>query len=418
MTDRDVETEISISAESAQPSVRDREPRVSRANPRVLMVISSLRAGGAERVLSRMANYWAERDWPVALVTLEPTSADFYSVSSSVRRIGLNASGVSTSIWRALWSNRHRIQLIRDAIREWRPDVVISFMVPTTIITLLAARTEHVPVIVSERTDPSRAPLARVWAALRRFTYPWAVAVVVQTPEVERWADAFLRKERVHVIPNPIAAPPGRDDTNEPITMLPAVDRRTGTGVRHVVAMGRMDANKGFDQLIRAFAQCRASRPDWQLTILGDGEQRPRLEALATSLGVRSHVHLPGTVADPTPTLRGGDMFVLSSRYEGFPNALLEAMAIGLPVIATGSRGSSHIVRNDVDGVLVPVRDVAELATAMAALMDDEPRRQRLGRRAMEVTERFNVERIMATWESVVDEAVAHRPSGRHGGQT
>ncbi len=376
------------------------------------MVISSLRAGGAERVLSRMASYWAQRDWPITLVTLEPTSADFYPVHSEVKRVGLDASGVSTSLWRALRSNRHRVQLIRRAIRASRPEVVISFMVPTTIITLLAARPERVPVIVSERTDPSRAPLARIWAALRRVTYPWAVAVVVQTPDVERWAHSFLRKDRVHVIPNPVAAPPPLDASAQASATSIAVASQADDGACHVLSVGRMDANKGFDLLIRAFAQCRANRPAWQLTILGDGKERPRLEALAKDLGVASHVHLPGTVRDPTPALFGADMFVLSSRYEGFPNALLEAMAVGLPVIATNSRGPSRIVRNDVDGLLVPVDDVAALATAMAGLMDDEPRRRRLGQRATEVAERFNVDRIMATWEAVIAEVLVHQASG------
>jgi GalNAc-alpha-(1->4)-GalNAc-alpha-(1->3)-diNAcBac-PP-undecaprenol alpha-1,4-N-acetyl-D-galactosaminyltransferase len=121
---------------------------------------------------------------------------------------------------------------------------------------------------------------------------------------------------------------------------------------------------------------------------------------------------MPGYVSDPASVLREADLFVLASRYEGFPNALLEAMAVGLPVISTDCPyGPSHIVRNDVDGLLVPIDDAEALATAMAALMDDEPRRRRLGRRATEVTERFAVDRIMAMWESLVYDSVAHRLS-------
>jgi len=244
---------------------------------------------------------------------------------------------------------------------------------------------------------------------LRRITYPWAAAVVLQTPEVELWAESFLRKDRVHVIPNPVVTTPIRP--NEPAANASPAGVEIEHTTRHVVAIGRMDTNKAFDLLIRAFAQCHAGRPNWQLTILGDGEERRRLEGLKAELGIASHVHLPGTVSDPTPTLRAADVFVLASRYEGFPNALLEAMAAGLPVIATASRGSSRIVRDDVDGLLVPIDDVPALAAAIAALMDDEPRRRRLGRRAMEVTQRFNVEQIMSAWESVIDGTLAHHAS-------
>jgi glycosyltransferase involved in cell wall biosynthesis len=126
---------------------------------------------------------------------------------------------------------------------------------------------------------------------------------------------------------------------------------------------------------------------------------------------------LPGRVDQPGVLLRDADLFVLSSRYEGFPNALLEAMAAGLPVIATDCpSGPAHIVRNDVDGLLVPAEDPGALAAAMSALMDDAPRRTQMGRRAVAVTERFAVERIMADWESLVDQLTrTDAPAERQG---
>jgi glycosyltransferase involved in cell wall biosynthesis len=346
-----------------------------------------------------MANYWAERGWPVTIVTLEPTSSDFYALHPAVERVGLDVSGMSTTVWHAVRNNVQRVRALRRAIRASRPEIVISFMVPTTIVTLLAARTERVPVIVSERMDP-RAPLSRIWALLRRLTYRMAQAVVVQTPEAQAWADGFMRRDAVHVIPNPVAT--SLDAHASPDVANDVAEFDDGGG--HVIGVGRMDAQKGFDLLLRAFAACHDRRPDWTLTILGDGEERPRLEALAEQLGIVPHVRLPGTVPDPTPFLRRADMFVLSSRYEGFPNALLEAMALGVPVVATDTSGPRRIVRNDVDGLLVPSDDVRALADAMAALMDDEPRRLRLGENAMAVTKRFEISRVMGTWESVIDD--------------
>jgi glycosyltransferase involved in cell wall biosynthesis len=357
-----------------------------------------------------MANYWAERGWPVTMVTLEAATNDFYAVHPTVARVGLDVSGNSASIWQATRNNLHRVRALRRAIRASRPEVVISFVVPTTVITLLATRMQRVPVIVSERMDPIRSPLSKIWTALRRMTYPLAHAVVVQTPEAQSWADGFLRKEAVHVIPNPVSTSLRANPTD-----VANVVSSLGDGGRHVMAVGRLDSQKGFDLLLRAFAVCREARPDWKLTILGDGEERQRLEALVKELGVGAHVRMPGTVPDTTPFLRRADLFVLSSRYEGFPNALLEAMALGVPVIATDcASGPKRIVRHGVDGLLVRSDDATALADAMADLMDDEPRRLSMGELAVDVTKRFEVSRIMGIWETVIDDCLKRStPNGR-----
>jgi glycosyltransferase involved in cell wall biosynthesis len=402
VTIRNFEAESALASEAASVShaaAHDRpDAPPPRARRRVTLVISSLRAGGAERVLSRMANYWAEHGWPVTMVTLEPTTNDFYALHPSVERVGLGVSKNSSGIWQAVRNNLHRIRMLRRAIRASRPDVVVSFMVPTTIITLLATRMWRLPVLVSERMDPVRSPVPKIWATLRRMTYPLAHAVVVQTPEAQSWADGFLRKEAVHVIPNPVSTSLRANATE--MSNVANLDE----GSRHVMGVGRLDSQKGFDLLLRAFAMCRENRPDWKLTILGDGEERERLEALTTQLGIGADVHMPGTVPDTTPFLRRANLFVLSSRYEGFPNALLEAMALGIPVIAADcASGPKRIVSHDVDGLLVPSDDAAALAAAMAALMDDEPRRLRLGQHAVDVTKRFAVDHVMGIWETVID---------------
>jgi glycosyltransferase involved in cell wall biosynthesis len=177
--------------------------------------------------------------------------------------------------------------------------------------------------------------------------------------------------------------------------------------------MGRLDTQKGFDLLLRAFAKCCRERPDWALTIIGEGEERDELQALAQNLDIASKVRFTGRVAVPAALLRRADLFVLSSRYEGFPNALLEAMAVGLPVIATDCpSGPAHIVRNDIDGILVPTEDVDALATAMAGLMDDDAWRKRLGASATSVVERFSVERIMEHWDSLLEQVTRDRTAG------
>ena len=161
------------------------------------------------------------------------------------------------------------------------------------MLALVAGRPERVPVIVSERADPSYNPTPVVWDRLRRFTYPWASAIVVQTPEVGRWASAFMRTEAVNIIPNFAVAPSDGMRTNGDISA--ARTATAGPAVRQVIAMGRLDDQKGFDSLIRAFAICRTVRPEWQLTILGEGEKRSEFEALARQLDVTSDVRFRAT---------------------------------------------------------------------------------------------------------------------------
>jgi glycosyltransferase involved in cell wall biosynthesis len=182
--------------------------------------------------------------------------------------------------------------------------------------------------------------------------------------------------------------------------------------------MGRLAPEKGFDQLIRAFANCAPKHSEWSLVILGEGGERAHLEGLAVSLGVAARVHLLGQVREPVGVLRRADLFVLSSAAEGWPNALAEAMASGLPVISFDCAGSCEIVRDHLDGVLVRRHgDAGALALAMDRLMSDEGERERLGRHALGITERFGVEGVVKLWEELFEVAagVTSRPAGRQG---
>ena len=364
---------------------------------RIALVVPSLGAGGAERVISIMANHWAARGIAVTVITIDSAESDFYSLDPTVSRAALDVAADSVGVRQALANNAQRISRLRSAIRDAHPDAVISFITSTNVLALIAGALEHVAVIVSERIDPTEEEASTVWRGLRRVLYPRAQAVVTQTAEVASWAEAFVPRARVHTIPNPVLPPTEAASDRE--LAAPSAARH-----RLVVAMGRLHPQKGFDVLLRAFAATRAEAPDWSLVILGDGEERPRLEALARTLGIDQYVDMPGRVRQPYATLRRADLFVLSSRYEGFPNALLEAMAVGAPVIATDCRsGPRHIVRHGIDGLLVRPDDVGELTVAMASLMGNDLQRRALGARAVEVRDRFSVDRVMGEWEQVLE---------------
>jgi len=371
---------------------------------RITLVISTFTIGGAQRVMALMANHWAAHGRDITLVSLSQQSEDWFELHHLVKRVSLNLMSVSAHLGQALSQNALRVLRLRDELRRLRPDVVISFMDTTNVLTILASRGLGIPVIISERIDPRRHAIGLAWNKLRSLLYRRADALVVQSPDLRDWAREVAGDARVHIIPNPLN-PVFNGSAKE------AGRRRSG---HTVVAMGRLVRQKGFDLLIEAFARCAGQHPEWSLVILGEGEERSNLESLIVAMGLHDRVCLAGKVPHPSQVLGQADLFVLSSRFEGFPNALMEAMACKLAVISTDCpSGPRDIVRDGVDGLLIPPDDVNALAKGMDRLMADPMERQRLGANAMEVVERFSVEKIMSKW----DELVAHTCRRGTGGE-
>jgi len=360
---------------------------------RITPVISSLSAGGAERVMSVMANYWAKKGWTVTLITLADIEDDFYELHPAVQRIALNVLAESPNPIIALRNNFRRIFALRRAISVSNPNVVISFIERTNILVLVATRGLGIPIVISERTSPKYHTIGRLWEKLRRLSYPWANMIVAQTKAVANWLTPIAKAAPITVIYNPIS----QIDTHYFLEYK--YDSKT------IVAMGRLSYQKGFDLLITAFSNLSKYHPDWKLVIYGEGEQRKVLEKQVIKLNLESKVLLPGRVKNSYKYLQHADLFVLSSRYEGFPNVLLEAMNCGLPVISFDCpSGPREIIRDGVDGVLVPAENVDALSHAMQELMEDQIKRTRIATKALEVQERFDIGNIMKQWEMLVNE--------------
>lgn len=361
---------------------------------RLTLVISSLGRGGAERVLSILASAWAEQGHQVTLLTFDGDTAPAHAVHASVVLRHLNLAAYSKNFVQGLSRNANRVRVLRRAIRESRPTIVVSFLDMVNVVTLLATRGMDVPVIISERIDPSLYDIGRAWHLLRRLVYPFADALVCQTDQALKRFMAMTRV-RGFTIPNPVLPPPGTARSqSEP--SLPA--RRV------LIAMGRLVPQKGFDLLLEAFARLAPRHPDWNLTVLGSGPMLATLKTQRESLGLNDRIQFAGAVADPFSFLRSADMFVFSSRFEGFGMALAEAMACGLPAVSFDCpEGPSVLIRNGIDGVLVPPEDVNALTAALDRLMADPQEREKLGSRAPEVLERFSLSKILALWSELFD---------------
>jgi len=220
---------------------------------------------------------------------------------------------------------------------------------------------------------------------------------VVQTESVAQWARRFVAAERVYVIPNPVRPPP------------PVRSRPDALGNRcTVIAVGRLTPQKGFDLLLNAFARAALPLTAWQLVILGEGPERPALEAQIRMLGLEHNVLMPGVVADPERWLQHAELFVLSSRFEGFPNALLEGMSCGLAVVAFDCpSGPGEIIRTEQTGLLIPPADTDALTAAIARLARDPDLSRRLGTAAaLDVAQRFNLNRVAELWEAVLGASI------------
>jgi glycosyltransferase involved in cell wall biosynthesis len=360
---------------------------------KLLFFISTLSCGGAERVCVTLCNHWAKAGWAITLATFDDGSEPpFFPLSPRVRHVTLGLQRRSTRLVHSVANNLRRIAVLRRFVAAERPERILSFMDGTNVLALIAAWGTGIPVVVGERVDPAQHEIPLAWKFLRRVVYRRALAIAVQT---RRTGAYFPRswQRRIAVIPNPVPE----------IDATPGDARKSAAPRRSIVGMGRLERQKGFDLLIRAFASIAPTRPEWDLKILGEGGERAALTAAISRSGLSGRIALPGREPDAMAALRAADLFVLSSRYEGFPNALCEAMACGLPVISFDCpSGPADIVRDGVDGRLIPAEDVDALARAMTELTGNAELRGALAAQATSVAARFSVERIAACWERVL----------------
>lgn len=370
---------------------------------RVLLFIHSLHGGGAERVAADLSAHWAQMGREVMVVTQASADGDVYALHPNVRREVLHTAGEGGGL-RGIWSNVQRVRALRRVIKAFRPDIVLGMMTTASVLSVLASSGLGCRVIATEHTHPPSQTLSGLWLRLRRLTYPRAARVVALTRGTAEWIEQHVPGSRLAVIPNPVHWPLPRAE--------PLLTPVSGDGRKRLLAVGRLHADKGFDLLIQAFATLAPSHPDWDLVILGEGDERAALEAQVGKAGLASRISMPGRAGNVGDWYDSADLYVLTSRFEGLSNTLLESMASGLAAVSFDcDTGPREIVREGIDGVLVrPNGDVPALCKALADVMGNDAARQRMAQAATDVRDRFSTTRVLQQWQELFDGV---RGSGR-----
>lgn len=311
-------------------------------------------------------------------------------------RIRPGSDGLASTLFsrRASSLGAERLCSLKVLIEEERPQRLLSMLTRTNILCCLAAWDLPIHLVVSERNDPALQRLDRVWSLLRRLCYRRADVVTANTDGVIQALKLMGQWQRLELLPNPV--PTSLEVSEQQLTS----DRRQ----QEILALARLQPQKGLDLLLHAFALIvPSSRKGWRLTLVGEGPEGTALKRLSAELGLDDVVSFEGFRTDTQTFFRRASIFALPSRFEGMPNALLEAMAFGLPsVVSDASPGPLEMVRDGVEGFVVPSENVEALARALERFILDQGLRERCGAEARATLAAMDWSVLEPCWRSVL----------------
>lgn len=349
---------------------------------KVLFINRCLNGGGSERAMTLIANHFASKsiDTWMMLLSDEPHT---YKVDHRINIVECFCPIAGNKLkWHV-----DRIVTIRKSIKKIKPDVIITFMWDINMNVILASIGLKCKIIASERCDPKNEPRKLIHFAMH-FILPMADYTVFQTEQVRGYYPKSVWNKSC-IIPNAIS------------DSIPVPDRSNVE--KKIVAAGRMTEQKNFSMLLQAFSQFCNEVKGYTLVIYGDGTLRNQLEHEAKKLGISEHVSMPGYVNDVNLKMRDAAMYINSSDYEGISNAMLEALAMGIPSICTDCPvgGAREVITDSVNGILVPVGEVEYLSEAMLKIANDNVLAENLSKNAIEVRYDYAIEIIGERWLKV-----------------
>lgn len=337
--------------------------------------------GGAERVITTIASEFAKRDYIVSMVTTNEDHNDYEIDRKVVRHRVISNS--SNPIFRTI----DRIIKIRSYIKNFKPNCIISFSSIPNMQVILADMGIKNKLIISERTDPSKYPTSKAGRIFRTLLYPLADKIVFQTEEAKNYFSKRIQRKGT-IIVNPI-----RDDLPLPIA---------GKREKTIIGVGSLGEQKNWAVALNACNLFFEKYSDYVLEIYGEGPLRSSLqEIIDNSPILRNRVELKGFSNDVVSKMTNAQMYVSSSDYEGISNSMLEALAVGTPVICTDCPvgGARMFIKNGENGFLFPVRDSNKMAECMMKIASDERIREKFSLNSMKIREQLQLASIINQWE-------------------
>ena len=342
-------------------------------------LISSMNAGGAEKVVSILSNKIIEND-EVVIVTLNKGPA-FFLLDRRIKLIECGIYNDNGGFLRAILSNIIIIFKLIKIIKSNSINHLVCFMTTSNVLGIIAGKLLKIKVTISERANPYVENVGK-WNILRKVFYRFADKLIVQSKEIEKYFFSHINKERIKIIYNPVLKQNVDFSKKEKI----------------ILTVGRCDKNKNQELIIRLFANI--NNKNWKLIICGDGPLLKELKELAFNLGIKDQVKFLGNINNINEYYKKASIFAFSSISEGFPNVLLEAMSFGCVCISTDCpTGPSLIIDDNINGFLISLNDRDNYFKILNQIMLDDFNRNKIGKLAMNKSEKFNIDDIVKKWE-------------------
>ncbi len=361
---------------------------------KVIFVIGSLSNGGAERVISILANELSKLHYSVEVILLYKNEISYkMNEEIKIRFIDVSNDKKVMKVFK-------RMYLLHKIFKNASNSTVISFLSQINIYSIIASIHTNTKLIVSERNDPYQVPTVKSIRIFRNFLYKFIDKLVCQTEDAVKYFNKTIQKKSI-VIYNPL---------NE--ELLNMIEKKKENSLKNnsviensIVSVVRLEPQKRVDLLIEAFYEVQKQFPEYRLIIYGDGSCRKSLSDQIISLNLQNKVYLPGFVNRVNEKIKNAYMFVICSEYEGMSNSLIEAMALGLPVISTNSPigGAKMLINNEINGILIPVNNKDSLVEAMIKILENPEFRNKLARNASNIVNIINNKKIIDKWIDLIE---------------
>ncbi len=365
---------------------------MSSSRKKIAFVIASLSSGGAERVISNLSNELIDK-FEIVIITFSK-STPFYDLDKRIKVIGcLNSINQSSSIFQSLKLNYILTKRIYQILKKEHINLVIGFITSANILSTLASKMHRIPCIISERNNPLIENVPRFWVILRKFVYPMADKIVLQTRGIKKIYETKIDSRKINILPNPISSKLSqlRDANVEKENLI--------------LTVGRLDKNKCQEELIHAFSSIESG--NWRLLIIGEGNNKQVLKTLIEHLNLTDKIKIISNVQHIDEYYNKASVFVFTSKTEGFPNALLEAMHFGLPCISSDCDfGPSDLIDDGINGFLVPLNNDGILKERLSQLINNEDLRKIFSCKAKRSTEKYKSNLAISQWEKLINDTI------------